>query len=154
MRVLERLGAGKSEAKLRVREQQPQAVVVIGHAGHCRQREPAPPSPWWGSAAPRKGEPPDEGVHGFRVLLESHYTARRKGPGRTSIMNFTLDCEQEEDGRWIAEVLDLPGVLVYGANRDEAILKAEALALRVIAERLETQEAKPASIHIALPAAA
>jgi len=69
-------------------------------------------------------------------------------------MNFTLECEQEEDGRWIAEVLDLPGVLVYGASRDEAILKAEALALRVIAERLETQEAKPASIHIALPAAA
>ena len=52
-------------------------------------------------------------------------------------MNFTLDCEQEEDGRWIAEVLELPGVLVYGGSRDEAILKAEALALRVIAERLE-----------------
>jgi predicted RNase H-like HicB family nuclease len=69
-------------------------------------------------------------------------------------MNFTLDCEQEEDGRWIAEVVELRGVLTYGATRDEAIRKAEALALRVIAERLESREAEPSSIHIALPAAA
>jgi predicted RNase H-like HicB family nuclease len=69
-------------------------------------------------------------------------------------VNYTIDCEQEEDGRWIAEVLELPGVMTYGANRDEAILKAEALALRTIAERLELKEAKPTAIHIALPAAA
>jgi predicted RNase H-like HicB family nuclease len=69
-------------------------------------------------------------------------------------VNYTLDCEQEEDGRWIAEVLELPGVMAYGASRDEAILKAEALALRVIAERLENQEAKATAIHIALPATA
>jgi predicted RNase H-like HicB family nuclease len=69
-------------------------------------------------------------------------------------MNYTLDCEQEEDGRWIAEVLQLPGVMSYGATREEAIRKAEALALRVIADRLEHHEAKPTSIHIALPAAA
>ena len=69
-------------------------------------------------------------------------------------MNYTLDCEQEDDGRWIAEVPELPGVMSYGASRDEAILKAEALALRVLAERLESQEAKPTAIHIALPATA
>jgi predicted RNase H-like HicB family nuclease len=69
-------------------------------------------------------------------------------------LNYTLDCEQEADGRWIAEVPELPGVLCYGASRDEAIRKAEALALRVIAERLEQQEAQPTAIHIALPAAA
>ena len=69
-------------------------------------------------------------------------------------MNCTLDCEQEDDGRWIAEVPELPGVMSYGASRDEAILKTEALALRVLAERLENQEAKPTAIHIALPAAA
>ena len=69
-------------------------------------------------------------------------------------MNYTLDCGQEEDGRWIAEVVELPGVMSYGASRDEAILKAEALALRAIAERLEHREAKPTAIHIALPAAA
>ena len=69
-------------------------------------------------------------------------------------MNYTIDCEQEDDGRWIAEVPQLPGVLTYGATRDEAIVKAEALALRVIAERLEASEAKPTAIHIALPTAA
>lgn len=69
-------------------------------------------------------------------------------------MHYTLDCEQDDDGRWIAEVVQLPGVISYGASRDEAILKAQALALRVIAERLEHQEARPTAIHIALPAAA
>lgn len=48
-------------------------------------------------------------------------------------MNYTLDCEREEDGRWIAEVLQLPGVLAYGSTREEAIAKAESLAARVIA---------------------
>lgn len=69
-------------------------------------------------------------------------------------MNYTIECEQEDDGRWLAEVLELPGVLTYGATQDEAIVKAETLALRVIAERLEQGETKPTSIHIALPAAA
>jgi predicted RNase H-like HicB family nuclease len=44
-------------------------------------------------------------------------------------MNYTLECELEDDGRWIAEVVELPGVLAYGSTRDEAIVKAEALAL-------------------------
>jgi len=69
-------------------------------------------------------------------------------------MNYTLDCELEDDGRWIAEVVDLPGVLSYGATKDEAIRKAEVLALRVIADRLDHDETRPAAIHIALPAAA
>ncbi|MDD5319684.1 MAG: type II toxin-antitoxin system HicB family antitoxin [Methylococcales bacterium] len=51
-------------------------------------------------------------------------------------MNFSIEHEQEEDGRWLAEVPELPGVLVYGADAEEAMVKAEALALRVIAERL------------------
>ena len=54
-----------------------------------------------------------------------------------------IELEQEDDGRWIAEVPDLPGVLVYGVSRDEAIAKVEALALRVIADRLEHGEAVP-----------
>ena len=69
-------------------------------------------------------------------------------------MNYTLECEQEEDGRWIAEVIELPGVMSYGASQDEAMRRAEVLALRVIAERLEHQESKPSAIHIAVPAAA
>jgi predicted RNase H-like HicB family nuclease len=58
---------------------------------------------------------------------------------------FTIQHEQEEDGRWIAEVPELPGVLAYGATADEAMAKAEVLALRVIADRLEHEEAKAVS---------
>lgn len=65
-------------------------------------------------------------------------------------MKLTIDCELEVDGRWIAEVTQLPGVLAYGTNRDEAAAKAETLALRVLAERLEQGEAKPVDISISL----
>ena len=69
-------------------------------------------------------------------------------------MNFTLDCEREEDGRWLAEVTQLPGVMAYGGSANEAMAKAEVLALRVLAERLEHGEAKPQEINISLPATA
>ncbi len=59
-------------------------------------------------------------------------------------MQFNIEHEQEEDERWIAEVLELPGVLVYGATRQEATAKAEALALRVIADQNES--VKPLAI--------
>jgi predicted RNase H-like HicB family nuclease len=49
------------------------------------------------------------------------------------MMTFTIEYEQEDDGRWLAEVLELPGVLAYGQSSDEAIAKAQALALRVLA---------------------
>ena len=52
-------------------------------------------------------------------------------------MNFTIQHEKEDDGRWLAEVPELPGVLAYGASAEEAMSKAEVLALRVIADRLE-----------------
>lgn len=52
-------------------------------------------------------------------------------------MNFVVEFEQETDGRWIAEVPELPGVLIYGSTPDEAKTQALALALRVISERLE-----------------
>ena len=69
-------------------------------------------------------------------------------------MNFTLDCEVESDGRWLAEVLELPGALAYGATKDEAMAKVEVLALRILAERLEHGEVGAIAINIALPAAA
>ena len=50
---------------------------------------------------------------------------------------YTIEVEQEEDGRWIAEVMDLPGVMVYGKTRLDAIRGAQALALHVLADRLE-----------------
>jgi predicted RNase H-like HicB family nuclease len=58
-------------------------------------------------------------------------------------MKLTLEVEQEVDGRWIAEVPELPGVLAYGHSRERAIASAEALALRVLAERLENGEKIP-----------
>lgn len=56
---------------------------------------------------------------------------------------YKVETEQEDDGRWIAEVPELPGVLAYGATREEAIRKAQALSLRVLAERLEHGEQLP-----------
>jgi len=49
-------------------------------------------------------------------------------------MTFTVESEREDDGRWLAEVLELPGVLAYGQTSDEAIAKAQALALRTLAD--------------------
>ena len=58
-------------------------------------------------------------------------------------MRYELETEQETDGRWIAEIDDLPGVMSYGTTRDEAIAKTKALALRVLADRLEHGEPVP-----------
>ena len=69
-------------------------------------------------------------------------------------MNFTLECEQEVDGRWIAVVPELPGVLSYGDSAADAMSKAEVLALRVIADRLENSESEPMSISFSLPVGA
>jgi predicted RNase H-like HicB family nuclease len=61
-----------------------------------------------------------------------------------SVMSdFTVDVERETDGRWIGEITELPGVLAYGASREEAIAKAKALAFRVMADRLEHGETIP-----------
>jgi predicted RNase H-like HicB family nuclease len=58
-------------------------------------------------------------------------------------MNFTIEVEQETDGRWIADIAQIPGAMAYGSNRNEAVAKAEALALRVLAERIEQGESAP-----------
>ncbi len=56
-------------------------------------------------------------------------------------MKLTVEIEQESDGRWIAEVPELPGTIAYGPTRERAIANVEALALRVLAERLDNGEA-------------
>ena len=56
-------------------------------------------------------------------------------------MMFTIELDQEEDDRWIAEVRGLPGVLAYGVTQDVAVARADALALRVLADCLEHGEA-------------
>ena len=69
-------------------------------------------------------------------------------------MRFNLECEREADGRWIAEISELPGVLAYGDSANEAMAKAEVLALRVLAEQIEHGEVLPLDISISIPAAA
>ena len=64
-----------------------------------------------------------------------------------------IELESETDGRWIAEVVELPGVLAYGATQDEAIAHVQALALRVIADRLEHDEAGHEFLDITFAAA-
>lgn len=68
-------------------------------------------------------------------------------------MTFKVEIEREEDGRWIAEVLELPGVMAYGASSEEAKAKVQALALRVVADRLEHGEAGPELLNISFNAA-
>jgi predicted RNase H-like HicB family nuclease len=67
-------------------------------------------------------------------------------------MNLTFETEQEDDGRWIAEVPELLGVLAYGSTEAEAVGRAEALALRVLAERIEHGESMPMDIRITIAA--
>jgi predicted RNase H-like HicB family nuclease len=61
---------------------------------------------------------------------------------------FTVEVELETDGRWIAEVVELPGVLAYGSTQDEAIALVQAHALRMLADRLESVEAARESLDI------
>ncbi|MFO1033166.1 MAG: type II toxin-antitoxin system HicB family antitoxin [Hyphomicrobiales bacterium] len=67
-------------------------------------------------------------------------------------MKISFETEQEADGRWIAEVPELPGVMAYGQTQQSAIAHAEALALRVLAERIEHGEARPMSLRIDIAA--
>jgi predicted RNase H-like HicB family nuclease len=69
------------------------------------------------------------------ILVSGHMDA--------TASRLIVEIEREDDGRWMAEVLALPGVLAYGTTREEAVAKCEALALRVLADRLEHGEAVP-----------
>lgn len=68
-------------------------------------------------------------------------------------MRLTIDLEQEDDGRWIAEIPELPGVMVYGETQSAAAQHARALALRVLADRVEAGEATIDSVTFSASAA-
>jgi predicted RNase H-like HicB family nuclease len=68
-------------------------------------------------------------------------------------MNFKIELGREDDGRWLAEVPELPGVMIYGKSRDDAIAHVQALALRVLADRLEHSEAAPDLLSVSFKAA-
>jgi predicted RNase H-like HicB family nuclease len=69
------------------------------------------------------------------------------------VITCRVETEQETDGRWLAEVVELPGVLAYGSRQEEAVSRVQALALRVVAERLEHGEAGPELLSISFKAA-
>ncbi len=72
---------------------------------------------------------------------------------RDRAMILHIEIEQEVDGRWLAEVTELPGVLAYGVSRPDAVARVQALALRSLAERLEHGEAIPEFLQLAFEAA-
>ena len=69
-------------------------------------------------------------------------------------IRYTIEYEQEEYGRWLAELMDLRGVMAYGATPEDAIAKVESLALRVLADRIDHQEEPLALLNISFAAAA
>jgi len=69
------------------------------------------------------------------------------------VMTFSIEYEQEDDGRWLAEILELPGALAYGKTTQEAISKVQALALRIIAEKIEHGEVPHDMLDIKFAAA-
>ena len=69
------------------------------------------------------------------------------------MIKFKVETEREDNGRWLAEVLELPGVLAYGDTEQAALSRVQALALRVVAERLEHGEAGPDLLSISFNAA-
>jgi predicted RNase H-like HicB family nuclease len=90
--------------------------------------------------------------HGTPLVGCSALLARRLG-WYIAPMTFMIEIEREDDGRWLVEVPDLPGALAYGHSRDEAVARVQALALRVIAERLEHREAPAEFINVTFEAA-
>lgn len=66
---------------------------------------------------------------------------------------YKVEMEREDDGRWIAEVLDLPGVMAYGVTKNEALASAQALALRVVADRIEAQKEPTETVTVSIEAA-
>jgi predicted RNase H-like HicB family nuclease len=67
--------------------------------------------------------------------------------------NFNIETEQEQDGRWLADVVEIPGGTAYGSTPHEAIARVQALALRVLAERIEQGEVEPEYVNVSFQAA-
>ena len=63
-------------------------------------------------------------------------------------MQLSIEVEQEEDGRWLSEITELPGVLAYGQTRSEAVVRAQVLALRFLADRIEHGETLPQQVNV------
>src|SRR5439155_1258219 len=82
-----------------------------------------------------------------------HSLVRQQARMYSTSVVFSIEIEREDDGRWLAEVPALAGVMCYGVDRDEAVARVQALALRVIAERLELREAPSEFLNVTFQAA-
>jgi predicted RNase H-like HicB family nuclease len=80
------------------------------------------------------------------------WSGRGRGIGRRSdileVMKLSIELDREDDGRWIAEALELPGVMTYGATREEAISNTERLAIEVIADRIKHGEMPATALNV------
>lgn len=148
----ERSGAERLESA--IREQQNESATAHGYRDAHPKSHDAQPLPAWRE----RPQPWPRARSQIRSDLVETATGKgelvdaQRGWYITGV-TFTIDLEREEDGRWIAEVPALPGVLCYGQDRDEAVAGVQALALRVIAERLENREAPAEFINVTFQAA-
>ena len=70
-----------------------------------------------------------------------------------AMTTFNIETEREDDGRWIAEVVEIAGAMAYGSTREQAVAKAQAIALRITADRVEHGELGPEFVHVSFQAA-
>jgi predicted RNase H-like HicB family nuclease len=77
---------------------------------------------------------------------------KAKRTNEAAVFNLKVEFDREDDGRWIADIPALPGVMVYGRTRKQALASVEALALRVIADRIEHGEAVPGEMTVSFAA--
>jgi len=76
----------------------------------------------------------------------AHHVQTR--PAYNGVVHLSIDIDREDDGRWIAEALELPGVMTYGQTREEAISNTERLAIEVIADRIKHAELPPSALNV------
>ena len=69
-------------------------------------------------------------------------------PAYNGVVHLSIEIDREDDGRWIAEALELPGVMTYGETREEAISNTERLAIEVIADRIKHAELPPSALNV------
>ena len=108
------------------------------------------------TASQPTGRVGEVGVRGGWLAFAHFYRKRKRLKISETRIRFSImkiEIEKESDGRWIAEIPELPGVMAYGDSRSAAVAKVETLALRVIADRLEHGETVPEMAELfAVPA--
>src|SRR5439155_4765948 len=143
--------AHESHSALSDRTLMPVLVVCeLDHSVEALARDPDDRTGHQAAAATSRG---DRGTEQGRGSCLTPTGGCQRLPAFTGELGLDLEIDREHDGRWLAEVPGLPGVMCYGRDRDEAIARVQALALRVIAERLEHREAPAEFLNVTFQAA-